>query len=353
MDAYVKALLQFVFPAYICMITLFMIYLSHYSIGATRLFGNNSVPVIATLVLLSYTKLLRAVISPLSVTHYQFLNGTKISVWERDGNVTYLSGKHIPLFALALGVLVLLLFPFTLVVTSIQWLNRGSHHQMLRWVIRFKPFFDAFTGPLKNNHRYWVGILLLARCSLLLIYTANGDGTVLVTINVAIILILAIPGSKYKSLCLTFLEHSYIMNLGLLSVVTGYLKLSNLSSDKQEKVVILSVGIAMLQFISTVIYHAYIQVREPATACMERIRVKLNWKDHELDVELASSDNDSEQDSFGERHPLIPPTVTEIHRPPREQEICLPLPEQEMHLPSEVEDDSKFREPLLEYLSDD
>ena len=345
-----KALLQFVFPVYIWMVALFIIVLSHYSIRASRLFGNNSVPVLATLVLLSYTKLLRAVISPLSITYYQFLNGTKMSVWEREGDIPYLLGKHIPLFGLAVGVLAFLLFPFTLVMTSIQWLNRGTHYRVLCWVTKLKPFFDAFTGPLKHKHRYWVGILLLARCALFLVfftYTVNGDSTALVAIS-ATVIILAVPHSRYRSSYLTILEHSYFLNLGLLSIVTGFLKLSSSFSDKQEVVIALSVGIVFLQFLCTVFYHAYIQLREPVKTCIVRIRA--NRRNQELDnavPELAGNDSDSEQDSFSEQRPLIPPPRMELRLPPPEQEMQLPLSD------AQAEDDRDFREPLLVYLSDD
>ena len=100
-----KAWMQFIFPIYVWIISLLIILISKYSTHASRFFGNNSVPVLATLILLSYAKLLRAVISPLSVSHIQFLNGTRIPVWERDGNLHYLTGKHIPLMVLALTVL--------------------------------------------------------------------------------------------------------------------------------------------------------------------------------------------------------------------------------------------------------
>ena len=349
MDAYVKALLQFVFPVYIWMIALFIIVLSHYSIRASRLFGNNSVPVLATLVLLSYSKLLRAVISPLSITSYQFLNGTKVAVWERDGNVPYLLGKHIPLFALAVGVLAFLLFPFTLVMTSIQWLNRGTHYRILCWVTKLKPFFDAFTGPLKDRYRYWVGILLLARCVLLLVFftfTVNGNGTALVAISVAVV-ILAIPVSKYRSLYLTILEHSYVLNLGILSIVTGYLKLSSTFSDKQEVLITLSIGIAIFQFLSTILYHAYTQLRELVIACVENIQTIRRLEDVAAESGPSGNDSNSELDSFSEQRPVIPPTITEIHLPPPEQERQRPPSD------SEAEDDSDLREPLLDYLTDD
>ena len=276
MDAYTKAWLQFVFPVYVWVIALFIIILSHYSIRASKLFGNNSVPVLATLILLSYSKLLRAVISALSITRIQFLNGSTMSVWERDGNIQYLTGKHIPLFVFAVAILVLLWFPFTLILVFIQWLQRGTHYRVLRWVTRLRPFFEAFTGPLKDKHRYWVGALLLARCSLLFVfylYTANGDEIAFVFISFAVLIILvflAATGFVYRNYLLIVLELSYILNLGILATGTLHVQYIN-KKGNQEALVMTCVGIAFLQFIATVIYHTYLQLREPLTKLKTKI----------------------------------------------------------------------------------
>jgi len=56
LNGYWKTWLQFVFPAYIWIITAVIIVVAHYSSTGARLFGNNSVQVLATLFLLSYTK---------------------------------------------------------------------------------------------------------------------------------------------------------------------------------------------------------------------------------------------------------------------------------------------------------
>ena len=37
-------------------------------------------------------------------------------------------------------------------------------------MLRLKPFFDAYFGPLRGNHRYWIGVLLVARGILLLVF---------------------------------------------------------------------------------------------------------------------------------------------------------------------------------------
>ena len=264
MDAFAKAWLQFVFPVYVWIIALVVILLSHYSTHASRLFGNNSVPVLATLILLSYAKLLRAVISPLSISHIESLNGTKIYVWERNGNIRYLTGQHIPLFILALIVIVLVLIPFTLVLLGIQWLNRGTHYRVLCWVTKLKPFFDAFTGPLKDKHHYWVGVLLLVRCVLLLVFSlSNGNSTALVSIIFISSTILAVTYSVYRSMHLTILERSYILNLEFLAAGSLYIQYKDHGIANQEALVITSVGIAFLQFVAIVIYHGIVQLQEP------------------------------------------------------------------------------------------
>ena len=273
MDTYIKVWLQFIFPIYIWIISLIIIIISKYSTCAAHWFGNNSVPVLATLILLSYFKLLRAVIPPLSVSHVEQLNGTRLLLWSMNGNLQYLTGKHIPLFALAVAVLVLIIIPFTIVIISIQWLNKTTNYRVLCWVTKLKPFFDAFTGPLKDEHHYWVGVLLLARFVTLLIvfaYISDGNGTALVSVTFTALLVLAIPGSKYRNTGLIILEQSYILNLGLLSAGTLYVQYASFHGH-QEFLFIFSVGIAFLQFVATVIYHACVQFSKPFNKIKSRI----------------------------------------------------------------------------------
>ena len=65
MDAYGKTWLQFTFPVYIWVIAGLIIILTWYSSIALKLIGSNAVPVLATLFLLSYAKLLRTVLADL------------------------------------------------------------------------------------------------------------------------------------------------------------------------------------------------------------------------------------------------------------------------------------------------
>ena len=94
-DGYWKTWLQFVFSLYLCAVTMFIVVLSRKFQSVAKRFGNNSVPVLATLILLSYTKLLRTIISALSLSFLEVSDKSTFAVWSFDGNIEYLRGKHI------------------------------------------------------------------------------------------------------------------------------------------------------------------------------------------------------------------------------------------------------------------
>ena len=81
LNGYWKTWLQFVFPVYIWIITAIIIVASHHSSMASKIFGNNSVPVLATLFLLSYAKLLRTIITVLTFTFLDYPDGSRRAVW--------------------------------------------------------------------------------------------------------------------------------------------------------------------------------------------------------------------------------------------------------------------------------
>ena len=116
---------------------------------------------LATLFLIAYAKLLRLIIEVFSFTTLTYPDGYKKTVWLIDGNVDFLKGKHIPLFIVTVGF-VLLSLPYTIILLTIQFLYKISHYRVMFWVQRLKPFFDAYTEPYRrDNHRYWTGLLLI------------------------------------------------------------------------------------------------------------------------------------------------------------------------------------------------
>ena len=164
LDAYSKIWLQFVFPLYVWSIAGLIIILAKHSARLAKVMGNNSVPVLATLFLLSHAKLFRTIITALSYTMLSTSqeNDEKFitkAVWSADGNMDYLGSKHSTLFAIAVFTLVFLWLPYTLLLFLGQWLHRCNCRLVTTYLVNMKPFLDVHYGPLKGRHRYWFGAL--------------------------------------------------------------------------------------------------------------------------------------------------------------------------------------------------
>ena len=267
MDAYVKTWMQFAFPLYVWALVGMIIVGSYYSGMVARMFGSNPIAVLATLFLLSYAKLLRTVIAALSYTSLEYPNSSQIAVWLYDGNVRYLSGKHIPLFTAAMVCLIFLFLPYTMLLIFSQCLQAKSQWKIFscingRYV---KPFLDAYHAPYTNKHRYWTGLTLLLRFILFLISAVNalGDPSVnLLAIGSTCVAILTLPTvfstRIYKKWSLGLLEISFIVNLTILIMATLYVRLSG---SNQNAVTFTSVGIAFATFTGIVIYHSVQQIK--------------------------------------------------------------------------------------------
>ena len=263
MDAYGKTWLEFVFPVYIWVIVGFLAYISHHSVTATKLLGSSPVPVLATLFLLSYAKILRTIIAALSLTilHYPHKN---VVVWIHDANVPL--AKYTPLVVVALLFLLFLFLPYTMLLLLGQWLQRKSHYCLLSWVRnhKLKAVLDTYHAPYKPNHRYWTGLLLLLRCALFLVVAFNVSGDhsinllVISSATIGIFVGFALLGKVYKSWYLNALELSFILNVSMLAVATYHV---NQSGGSQAAVAYTSVGIAFLTFVGIITYHIYIRIK--------------------------------------------------------------------------------------------
>ena len=164
LTSYVKTWLQFAFPFYLWAIVGLMVLTARYSRKLTRLYGNRVVPVLTTLFLFSYMKLLRTVTSIYIFSDLiQHPEMSKTIVWSVDGRVDYFGLPHALLLAAALIVQIFLWLPYTLTLLLHQKLQKMSHLRIFKWIMSLKPFFDVHFAPFKPAHRYWFGVLLLAR----------------------------------------------------------------------------------------------------------------------------------------------------------------------------------------------
>ena len=264
MDAYSKTWLQFVFPVYIWVIVGLLIFASHFSQRFAKLLGNNPVSVLATLILLSYTKILRTLISAIYVTYLEYPTYNR-NVWLYDANIDYLSGKHIPLFLVALLIFLFLFLPYTLLLLFGQWLQAFSHLRVFAWInnSRLKPFMDSYHAPYKPKYRYWPGLLLVLRVALLLIFAFNPQenpsvNLLAILVGCGVLLVWAwISGGVYRKWSLDALESLFALNLIILAGCTYHV---NLSGGNQLAVGYTSVTIALVLFVVILAYHIFLRI---------------------------------------------------------------------------------------------
>ena len=262
LDAYWKTWMQFLFPFYIWTIAGVIIILSRYSAVATRLFGNNSVPVLATLILLSYAKLLRTIINVVELTFLEYPDGHRLIVWALDGNVPYIVSKHGPLFFAGIAALLFLWLPYTMALFLVPWLRAKSNWKCLRWINKLKPFFDANFGPLKDRQHYWIGLLLLVRGFLFIIMLLSATSKVSQSVNLLTIVftvtLLLVHPEPYKKWYLTLLEKSFFLNV--IAFCNGVFYVERVGGSKTA-VANISLGFAVVQFVVIFLVHAYATMR--------------------------------------------------------------------------------------------
>ena len=158
MTGYAKLFLQLVFPFYLLSIAILLIVASRYSTKIQRLTARRALPVLATLFILSYTKILQTVCTALffysSVTHLPSKHTTVM--WSVDTSIKIFETKFILLFVVCL-ILFLLLMMFNVVLLFTRYLSR------FKFINHFKPLLDAYQGPYKDKFYFWTGLQLVTR----------------------------------------------------------------------------------------------------------------------------------------------------------------------------------------------
>lgn len=217
MDSYVKAWLQFVFPVYVFILVGIVILFANLSQHFANLLSNrNPVATLATLILLSYTKLLQSIMTIVAFTTLEYRTETEtkaVSVWREDANVVYFERKHIPLFIVSLIFLVAgtVFTGFLLFWQCIQCL---PNRWLFRWIknAKLNAFMDAYVAPYSTKYRFWPGLLFLARASVL--FVISGKLFVGSCVVVALIFFKEfLRNGIYKNWLLNTLENSFFLKL--------------------------------------------------------------------------------------------------------------------------------------------
>ena len=313
MDSYVKQWLQFAFPLYLWIIIFIIIQLCRRYGKISRLMGSHAVPVLSTLTFLSYTKLVRTIVIVLhkrEVTlHCTSESVRSVSLWYEDPNVEYAKGKHAGLFGFALLVSVFFVIPYTLFLLCHPVLERHlSHFKLFKSWSRFKPIIDAYSGPMKDNYRFWPGLLLVTRIPVLLIVTfLKNESRVLLLAIAAIILSLSfIFGGVYRKKLNNIIEFWFLLNLCIMASLS-------VAFTDESKVLIwynTCLSVFIFSFILIVVYHLYLQVSH--MKCYDALIKKLFKKQDEDDEPLL--DVTERHKTVDQQRREIVPSSTDVSR---------------------------------------
>ena len=300
LNTYAKAWLQLTFPVYIILIVVTVVIVSHYSKRFANLVSRkNPVATLATLVLLSYAKLLHNIIEILSyaILHYtaedESDSFTEV-VWLRDGSIAYLKGAHVPLFTVAVLIIIVGSI-YTLLLLSWQWLVKLSNKTLFCWVrnTKLSSFMDAYHAPYTARNRYWTGLLLLARVILYLTAAINVSGepsvnllAILLVIG-CILLLHAYSGiSIYKKWPLNVLEFTTYFNILAFTAVKFYIQMVG---GNHAAITYASISVHFALFICSLLHHVVLECHILDKAKQTMCRYKSRF-DQNLSTPLLNND---------------------------------------------------------------
>ena len=165
LDTYIKTWLQLAFPVYIISLVVIIVVVAECSPKFAILIGKRDpVATLATLILLSYAKLVSITIKALSFAVIDYPDGSQETVWLPDGNVKYFQGKHAALVIVAFFI-ILVGVPYTILLLFWQWIVRAPRWNIFKWTrnTKLNAFIAAYHVPYNSRYRYWTGLLLLVR----------------------------------------------------------------------------------------------------------------------------------------------------------------------------------------------
>ena len=334
MDDADKAGLQFVFPAYLLILTMTVIVLCHYCLQRSPtsstnscwyrfpiIIGERAVGVLSSLIYLSYSKLLRTVIDVLTYSTVHLPTGD-MYLWFYDGNVEYLHGKHTVLFVVAMVTCTLFLLPYIFALTFIPIIERYSEHNRLfnylhKKASQMKPMNDAHYAPYKGEWRWWLGArlwLLVVMYSLNPVYSSDKP-SLLLSIQATVVILFTIVQARiepfgqshqqtdrctrYTIFCnqlYNCLDLFYLLNYIALAMSMSYIL--EQSSDQAQMTVVsvgVLVGLYVVVLMVTVLYHLIVVILK-ACKMYERAREKINGlferKRYELMIPIATELDD-------------------------------------------------------------
>ena len=306
LDAYAYAWFQFAFPFYLWLLIGVIIFSSKLSTKVGKLLGSNPVAVLATVILMSFTKLLDTTIGILSHRFLMYPDGTNCAVWSYDGNLALFRGKHAVLAVVAICVIIFLLLPYIFLLTFGYRLQAYSGKKCFFWFNRFKPLLDAYYAPYNKRTRYWTGFLLLVRTCLFFTFlfdvTFNYIAIEVSSLFTAIAVIAWLNNRVYEKLYVDILEASFILNICILTSASFHVQVTH---GNQAALTYLSIGIAFAEFTGIVIFHLCLRLKIFQRSKCLKYNLMMKMRNSSIETELERHDSTVTTNILDIREPLL------------------------------------------------
>ena len=288
MDDYTKTWLQFCFPIYLITIITSVITVSRYSIAVQRLTLRKRVPVLATILLISYTKILQTVSDVLFLysTIIDYPSNVSSVMWSIDANIPLFGLHHSILFTFSLLIFLLLTLYTCLLLFGMILRN-------FRVMVYINRLLNAYNKAYKKNCCYWIGYELIIRCVLLATLLAVNNSTISLII-----------GNSFLSMVQFNYQHPYhnrvnnfsqmMLNLNLLILYSTSLMLRE---EQSIHVVVVNtmVGCAVVQLILMIIINRF-SFKRCNVNVISYVHQKLFSKKQSDDIDMLLTRQDCDND---------------------------------------------------------
>ena len=301
MDEFSKAIVHIVFPFYLIALLIIIIIAAHkynLKVFQIRFVARRSVPVLATIMLLTYSGLINAVIYGLQYAHiYNVDSGTHRLVWLHQPELEYFKGKHIAVGALCLVVTVFYLLPLTIVTLF------GDLFRICSRNLWYSHFLDVFHGAFRYPFGFWFGTRLLFRIVFIALNITTNSPVVAYTIflTTGSILLLQLLMEPFRTDNVTIyrpdperkitrrdlmkakisnvfrpkvIDSLYLLNI--MFIATAFTVSMDVSTTYAKVGVCLSISLALAQLIAVTVHHAYHYFPLPTPQKMETFRKRLS-----------------------------------------------------------------------------
>lgn len=244
----------FAFPLYLLGLVLMVVLVSRRSSKVSNLISNNGVPVLATVVHLSFSCFARNIIDVFSPVILYVNDSSTQNMWYRNATISFTDTSHVLLMSFSLLSICFIVPYIVLLLYPKLWLRFYLINKYLR------PFIDAILAPYSENRSYWFGLRLLLVLELYIMsayYRGSEYITKVLSLNGTTFTIFCVLHTfcrPFKSYVVNILDTWLILNLSIVYISTSH-SLSDASPHGYVLIGNIMALLMLVTFVGVLIYH--------------------------------------------------------------------------------------------------